>query len=199
MKCRRKLKGEIQPMRFCYFVRLRQMKWEVKTELSRHLKAFKTSLHVRAVCWVVKLLHWCWQGWDAVLYVCSSSSSSPGIQGLHLSLFLTLPLSLSHARTHTCSLSLSSVTLVTYFLHGNSISCCAHRKKERRKKNATWSDWNVCVCVCVTVDLSWEIWPTVQMRLSYYCSACLTTKLTVWLSSGPVKHNSRWQAFIIRM
>lgn len=108
-------------------------------------------------------------------------------------------LSLSHARTHTCSLSLSSVTLVTYFLHGNSISCCAHRKKERRKKNATWSDWNVCVCVCVTVDLSWEIWPTVQMRLSYYCSACLTTKLTVWLSSGPVKHNSRWQAFIIRM
>lgn len=57
-------------------------------------------------------------------------------------------LSLSHARTHTCSLSLSSVTLVTYFLHGNSISCCAHREKERRKKNATWSDWNVCVCVC---------------------------------------------------
>lgn len=196
MKCRRKLKGEIQPMWFCYFVRLRQMKWEVKTELSRHLKAFKTSLHVRAVCWVVKLLHWCWQGWDAVLYVCSSSS--PGIQGLHLSLFLTLPLSLSHARTHTCSLSLSSVTLVTYFLHGNSISCCAHREKERRKKKRHLK-WLKRVCVCVTVDLSWEIWPTVQMRLSYYCSACLTTKLTVWSSSGPVKHNSRWQAFIIRM
>lgn len=150
MKCRRKLKGEIQPMRFCYFVRLRQMKWEVKTELSRHLKAFKTSLHVRAVCWVVKLLHWCWQGWDAVLYVCSSSSSSssPGIQGLHLSLFLTLPLSLSHARTHTCSLSLSSVTLVTYFLHGNSISCCAHREKERRKKTPL-EVIETCVCVCV--------------------------------------------------
>lgn len=149
MKCRRKLKGEIQPMWFCYFVRLRQMKWEVKTELSRHLKAFKTSLHVRAVCWVVKLLHWCWQGWDAVLYVCSSSSSSPGIQGLHLSLFLTLPLSLSHARTHTCSLSLSSVTLVTYFLHGNSISCCAHREKERRKKKTPLEVIETCVCVCV--------------------------------------------------
>lgn len=49
-------------------------------------------------------------GWSAALYVCSGS---PGIQGI------------SQPRSH----SLSSVTLATYFLHGNSISRFAHQRK----------------------------------------------------------------------
>lgn len=49
-------------------------------------------------------------GWSAALYVCSGS---PGIQGI------------SQPRSH----SLSSVTLATYFLHGNSISRCVRQRK----------------------------------------------------------------------
>jgi len=43
---------------------------------------------------------------------------------------LSQPLPLSHA------LTLSSVTLATYFLHGNSISCCAKRRKKEKKNTS---------------------------------------------------------------
>lgn len=92
------------------------------------------------------------------------------------------------------SLSLSSVTLATYFLHGNSISCCAHRrkKKEKKKKEGTLRDLNVS-----RTDLSSEIWTWRLEGIELRCSACLTVKLAVWWSNGGVRHNSHWQTFTL--
>lgn len=114
----------------------------------------------------------CWQGGA----LCSTSAAAVLIfRG-----YLTVALSRS--------LSLSSVTLATYFLHGNSISCCAHcRKKtrhferfERVQKRLKFRDLN---------------WGSEESELC--CSACLTIKLAVWWSNGGVKHNSHWQPLTI--
>lgn len=96
-------------------------------------------------------------GWRSdVLYVCSGS---PGIQGL----------------SQPLSLTLSSVTLATYFLHGNSISCCA-----RRRKKGTLRDLNV-------PRTDWSYRTTDWMELSYSVLHALASN---WLCDGAMEQLS---------